>query len=66
MIDENGRDKYLVARHKTFEGFGERLTLAEWSRRLGLNRASIWRYLKRGLTIEDIAKLRGLLKDETP
>lgn len=43
-----------------YEGFGENLTLSEWARIFGLQRATIWRYLQRGLTIEEIADLRGV------
>lgn len=50
----------LEARHKTFEGFGQRKTCAEWSRTLGINKTTVWRYLQRGLTVEEIAKIRGI------
>lgn len=43
-----------------YEGFGENLTLAGWARIFGLPRTTIWRYLKRGLTIEEIAYIRGV------
>lgn len=39
-------------------GFGEKHTCAEWARRLDLPRNSLWRYLKNGLSIEEIAEIR--------
>lgn len=47
-------------RGQKYPGFGEEHTNAEWARRLGIPRNSLWRYLQRGLTIELIAKYRGI------
>lgn len=60
------RAKYkanLEARHKTFEGFGRKLSCAEWARTFGLSRMTVWRYLQNGLTPEEIAEIRGLTID---
>ena len=45
---------------RTFPGFGEEHTNAEWARRLGLPRNTVWRYLQRGFTVEQIAENRGI------
>ena len=50
----------IEARSKTYPGFGEKHTNAEWAKLLGLPRNTLWRYLQRGLTIEEIAQKRGL------
>lgn len=42
----------------TYTGFGEEHTAADWARRLGLPRNTLWRYLQKGLAIELIAKMR--------
>lgn len=52
--------EHLAARHRKYKGFGEEHTNAEWARKFGLDRAVVWRYLQRGLTIEEIAELRGI------
>lgn len=49
-----------IARWKTFKGFGEEHTNAEWARRLGLPRNTLWKYLQKGMTIEEIAELRKI------
>lgn len=56
-MSENNR---LEARWRTFPGFGEEHTNAEWARLLELPRNTLWRYLQRGLTIEEVAELRGI------
>lgn len=43
-----------------YPGFGEEHTGAEWARLLNLPRNSLWRYLKKGLTIEEVAEIRGI------
>ena len=43
-----------------YEGFGEKHTIPEWARRLGIPRNTAWRYFKRGLTVEEIAEKRGV------
>ena len=50
----------LEARWRKYEGFGSERTNAEWARELGLARHVLWRYLQRGLTIEQVVKLRGI------
>lgn len=50
----------LEARWKKYEGFGQERTNADWARELGLARHVLWRYLQRGLTIEQVVKLRGI------
>lgn len=48
----------IEARHRTYEGFGEKHTAAQWAKLLGLPRTSLWRYLNKGLTIEEVARIR--------
>lgn len=48
----------IEARHRTYDGFGEKHTAAQWAKLLGLPRTSLWRYLKNGLSIEDVARIR--------
>lgn len=50
----------VIARNAKYEGFGEKHTAAEWARLFVTPRTSMWRYLKRGLTIEEIAQIRGI------
>lgn len=50
----------LEARWRKYKGFGEEKTNAEWARALGLARHVLWRYLQRGLTVEQVADLRGI------
>lgn len=50
----------LEARWRRYEGFGSERTNAEWARELGLARHVLWRYLQRGLTIEQVVELRGI------
>lgn len=50
----------LAARWRKYEGFGSERTNAEWARELGLARHVLWRYLQRGLTIEQVVELRGI------
>ena len=49
---------HIEARHRTYDGFGESHTGAQWAKLLGLPRNSLWRYLKKGLTIEEVARIR--------
>ena len=51
------------ARHRTYEGFGEKHTAAQWAKLLGLPRNSVWRYLTNGLTIEEVCRVRGISLD---
>lgn len=48
------------ARHRTYKGFGEEHTNAQWARLLRLPRNTLWRYLTTGLTIEEIVIMRGI------
>lgn len=50
----------LEARWRKYPGFGEEHTNAEWAKLLELPRNTLWRYLQNGLTIEEIAELRGI------
>lgn len=43
-----------------YPGFGEEHNGAEWARRLNIPRNSLWRYLTHGLTIEEVAEIRGI------
>jgi hypothetical protein len=54
------RHERLSARWAQYEGFGESHTCGEWSRLLPLNRWTLRRYLEKGLTVEEIVRLRGL------
>lgn len=51
---------HIEARARTYEGFGENHTAAQWAKRLGLPRNSLWRYLKKGLTIEEVVRVRRI------
>lgn len=44
----------------TYEGFGREYTCAEWARRLGVPRSTLWRNLTRGMTVEEFAAKRKL------
>lgn len=50
----------LEARWRKYEGFGQERSNADWARELGLARHVLWRYLQRGLSIEQVVKLRGI------
>ena len=55
------KQKYrTINRNRAYPGFGELHTCAEWARRLGIPRNTTWRYFQRGLTVEEIAKMRGI------
>lgn len=65
QLTKEGKEGYtnqdrLVARNSKYEGFGEKLSAPEWARRFNISRHSVWRYLKRGLTPEQIVELRGI------
>lgn len=49
----------IEARHRVYEGFGEKHTNAQWAKMLGLPRNTLWKYLQRGLTIEEVARIRN-------
>lgn len=50
----------IEARNRKHEGFGEQHSGAEWAKLLNLPRNSLWRYLKKGLTVEEIARIRNI------
>ena len=50
----------IEARHRTYEGFGESHTAAQWAKLLGLPRTTLWRYLHACLTIEEVARIRRI------
>lgn len=50
----------LEARWRRYEGFGEAHSCPRWAQLLGLPRNTLWRYLQRGLTIEQVVELRGI------
>ena len=43
-----------------YAGFGTLATCPEWAERLGIPRNSMWRYLKKGMTVEEVAEMRGV------
>jgi hypothetical protein len=43
-----------------YEGFGEVHHLREWARLLSIPHGSLHRYLQNGLTIEEVAEVRGV------
>ena len=43
-----------------YQGFGRKATAAEWARMLGLPRNTVWRYLQKGFTPEEIAAYRHI------
>ena len=50
----------MKTRNRKYDGFGEQHSGAKWARLLNLPRNSLWRYLKKGLTIEEIAQVRNI------
>ena len=69
MITMNDREKMEMykarvrARHlqrDAIEAFGETHSLSQWAKLLGLPKTSLWRYLQRGLTIEEACVLRDI------
>lgn len=57
---ELAKEKHL-ARNQKYEGFGESHSCPEWSLLLNIPRNSLWRYLKKGQTIEEIAQARSIM-----
>ncbi len=53
QINNRSNSKYVTYR-------GETLTVAQWERKIGMNRGSLRGFLERGKTIEEIMKERGL------
>ncbi|MBR5865714.1 MAG: hypothetical protein IKY89_05525 [Alistipes sp.] len=69
MITKNDHetiDEYkarIRARHlqrDAIEAFGEKHSLSKWAQLLGLPKTSLWRYLQRGLTVEEVCALRDI------
>ena len=56
----NKETERLEARWRKYPGFGEEHTNAEWAKLFGLPRNTFRRYLTKGLTVEQIAQLRGI------
>ena len=60
----NEKERYLENLKKrhgtTVKGFGRELSASGWAKLLGLGRTTVWRYIKKGLTIEEIADVRGI------
>lgn len=53
--------KNSVAKNSVlYEHKGRKATCAEWARRLDLPRNTLWRYLQKGLSIEEIIQKRGI------
>ena len=50
----------IEARHRLYEGFGEKHTAAQWAKLLGLPRTTLWRYLHACMGIEEVARLRHI------
>lgn len=59
VLREEPKDR-TAAIHTKYQGFGEEHTNAEWARRLGMRRNTLWRNLQKGLTIEQVAEIRGI------
>jgi Fic family protein len=62
-MTEKEKAEYLArleSRYRTYEGFGEHHTLAEWVKLLNLPKSTMCRYLKAELTIEDICRMRQI------
>lgn len=57
---ETVRETARQTARQTYEGFGKRLTAAQWSRVLGVPKNTLGRHLNRGETIESIAEKRGI------
>jgi hypothetical protein len=51
---------------QTYEGFGKKLTAAQWERLLGVSHTTLWAALQRGESIEDFAERRGIKVARTP
>ena len=43
-----------------YEAFGEVHSLNQWAKLLGVSKTSLWRYIQKGLTIEEVCELRGV------
>lgn len=51
---------HIEARHRIYPGFGEEHIAAQWAKLLELPRNTVWRYLQKGLTVEEISRIRGI------
>lgn len=57
----------LKERRRTYEGFGDQRSAAVWARTAGIPYTSFCRYLRAGMTVEEIFTLRGATyKAENP
>lgn len=52
--------KNAKGERKYYEGYGRYMTAAEWARALDLPRMTVWQYLQRGMTPEEIAANRSV------
>lgn len=52
--------EHLKKYREKIAGFGEAHHLREWARLLDIPPGSLSRYLKNGLTIEEVAEVRGI------
>lgn len=48
------------SKHQTYEGFGKRYTCKAWAHILGIPYQSMWWYLNKGYSIEEVAERRGI------
>ena len=49
-----------LSAYKTYEGFGRQHTAGQWAEILNLPRNTLWRYLKKGMSIEEVCQKRGI------
>jgi hypothetical protein len=54
------RVKMYHGGQRKIEGFGEAHHFREWARLLSIPHGSLHRYLQKGLTIEEVAEVRGI------
>ena len=59
---ERVRARHLQAGQQSgaLEAFGESHSLNTWAKLLGLAKTSLWRYIHKGLTIEEVCELRDI------
>ena len=62
ILTQEGKPKpfCIKSRYETIEGFGEHRNMTGWAKELGVPKVSMHRYLERGMTIEEIVKLRHI------
>ena len=54
------KEEHEMVRGQKYEGFGETHSCPEWSLLLNIPRNTLWRHLKKGETIEEIALSRNI------